>query len=71
VNNERNRALNQQLEAIFQGFIPNLIFTPRRRSPIAFQPSRTVNNNIELINEVKHLIIKASELHQDIEVKIT
>jgi hypothetical protein len=24
-----------------------------------------------LINEVKHLLIKASELHQDIEVKLT
>jgi hypothetical protein len=61
---------NQQLDEILQGFIPNPIFTPRRRNP-AFRPSRIVNNNIELINEVKHLLIKASELHQDIEVKLT
>jgi hypothetical protein len=70
INNERNQSLNQRLEEILQGFIPNPIFTPRRRSP-QFQPSRIVNNNVELINEVKHLLIKASELHQDIEVKLT
>jgi hypothetical protein len=68
--NTPNRSLNQQLEDILRGFIPNPLFTPRRRNP-AFQPSRIVNNNIELINEVKHLLIKASELHQDIEVKLT
>jgi hypothetical protein len=39
--------------------------------PIAFQPNWTVNNNIELINNMKHLIIRASELHQDIDVKLT
>jgi hypothetical protein len=70
VNNEQNQSLNLRLEEIFQGFIPNPIFTPRRRNP-AFQPSRIVNNNIELINEVKHFLIKASELHQYIEVKLT
>jgi hypothetical protein len=30
-----------------------------------------VSDNIELLNEVKQLIIHASELHQDIEVKLT
>jgi hypothetical protein len=70
INNERTQSLNQRLEEILQGFIPNPIFTPRRRNP-AFQPSRIVNNNVELINKVKHLLIKASELHQDIEVKLT
>ncbi len=69
VNNERNQSLNLQLEEILQSFIPNPIFTPRRRNP-AFQPSRIVDNNVQLINEVKHLLIKASELHQDIEVKM-
>ncbi len=70
IETEQNRLLNLQLKQILHGFIPNPIFTPRRRNP-AFQPSRIVNNNVELINEVKHLLIKASELHQDIEVKLT
>jgi hypothetical protein len=70
VNNKQNQSLNLRLEEILQGFIPNPIFTPRRRNP-AFQPSRIVDNNVQLINEVKHLLIKASELHQDIEVKLT
>jgi len=70
VNNEQNQSLNLRLEEILQGFIPNPIFTPRRRNP-AFTPSRIVDNNVQLINEVKHLLIKASELHQDIEVKLT
>jgi hypothetical protein len=70
VENERNQSLNLQLEDILQTFIPNPIFTPRQRNP-AFQPSRIVDNNVQLINEVRHLLIKASELHQDIEVKLT
>jgi hypothetical protein len=70
INNERNQSLNLRLEEILQGFIPNPIFTPRRRNP-AFTPSRIVDNNVQLINKVKHLLIKASELNQDIEVKLT
>jgi hypothetical protein len=51
--------------------LPDPEIVTSRQGPIAFQPNWTVNNNIELINNMKHLIIRASELHQDIDVKLT
>jgi hypothetical protein len=51
--------------------LPNPPNTRPRRSPLAFEPTRTVSEHIDLIDDVKKLIIRASELHQDIEVKLT
>jgi hypothetical protein len=68
---EHTWSSRQRLEAIFRGLIPDPNNTRPRRSPLTFQPTRTVRDNIELINDVKQLIIQASELHQDIEVKLT
>ena len=61
----------QRLETIFRGIIPDPTNTRPRRSPLTFQPVRTVSENMELLDDVKKLIIRASELHQDIEVKLT
>ena len=51
--------------------LPDPTNTRPRRSPLAFEPTRTVSEHIDLIDDVKKLIIRASELHQDIEVKLT
>jgi hypothetical protein len=61
----------QRLQTLFRGLIPDPTNTRPRRSPLTFEPTRTVSENIDLINDVKKLIIRASELHQDIEVKLT
>ncbi len=51
--------------------MPDPTNTRPRRRPLTFEPTRMVSENIELIDDVKKLIIRASELHQDIEVKLT
>ena len=61
----------QRLQRLLYGLIPNPTNTRPRRSPITFEPTRTARDNIDLINDVKKLIIQASEIHQDIEVKLT
>jgi hypothetical protein len=61
----------QRLQRLLYGIIPDPTITGPRRSPLTFEPTRTARDNIDLINDVKKLIIKASELHQDIEVKLT
>ncbi len=61
----------QRLEAISRGLIPDSTNARPRRSPLLFQPNRTVSDNIELLDHVKKLIIRVSELHQDIKVKLT
>jgi hypothetical protein len=61
----------QRLDALFRGLLPDPTNTRPRRSPLAFEPTRTVSENIDLLDDVKKLIIRASELHQDIEVKLT
>ena len=61
----------QRLQRLLYGLIPDPTNTRPHRSPITFEPTRTVRDNIDLLNDVKKLIIQASELHQDIEVKLT
>jgi hypothetical protein len=61
----------QRLQRLLYGLIPDPTNIRPRRSPITFEPTRTARDNIDLINDVKKLIIQASELHQDIEVKLT
>ncbi len=61
----------QRLQRLLYGLIPDPTNTGPRRSPITFEPTRTARDNIDLLNDVKKLIIQASELHQDIEVKLT
>jgi hypothetical protein len=51
--------------------LPDPTNTRPRRSPLTFEPTRTVSEHIDLLDDVKRLIIRASELHQDIEVKLT
>jgi hypothetical protein len=61
----------QRLQRLLYGLIPDPTNTRPCRSPITLEPTRTARDNIDLINDVKRLIIQASELHQDIEVKLT
>ena len=61
----------QRLQRLLHGLIPDPTNTRSRRSPLTFEPTHTAHENIDLINDVKKLIIQASELHQDIEVKLT
>ncbi len=61
----------QTLQRLLHGLIPDPTNTRPCRSPLRFEPTRTVNENIDLLDDVKKLIIQASELHQDIEVKLT
>ncbi len=61
----------QSLQRLLYGLIPDPTNTRPHRSPITFEPTRTARDNIDLLNDVKKLIIQASELHQDIEVKLT
>jgi hypothetical protein len=60
-----------RLQRLLYGLIPDPTNTRPRRSPLTFEPTQTARDNIDLINDVKKLIIQASELHQDIEVKLT
>jgi hypothetical protein len=60
-----------RLQRLLYGLIPDPTNTRPRRSPLTFEPTRTARDNIDLIDDVKKLIIQASELHQDIEVKLT
>ena len=61
----------QRLQRLLYGLIPDPTNTRPHRSPLTFEPTRTARDNIDLLNDVKKLIIQASELHQDIEVKLT
>ena len=61
----------QRLQRLLYGLIPDPTNSRPHRSPIRFEPTRTVRENIDLLNDVKKLIIQASEIHQDIEVKLT
>ncbi len=61
----------QRLQRLFRGLLPDPTNTRPRRSPLTFEPSRTVSETIDLLDDAKKLIIRASELHQDIEVKLT
>jgi hypothetical protein len=61
----------QRLQRLLYGLIPDPTNIRSRRSPLTFEPTRTARDNIDLLNDVKKLIIQASELHQDIEVKLT
>jgi hypothetical protein len=61
----------ERLQRLLYGLVPDPTNTRPRRSPLRFEPTRTVNENIDLLDDVKKLIIQASELHQDIEVKLT
>jgi hypothetical protein len=60
-----------RLQRLLHGLILDPTNMRSRRSPLTFEPTNTVSENIDLINDVKKLIIQASELHQDIEVKLT
>ena len=72
LNNARPPFYTQQrLQRLLYGLIPDPTNTRPHRSPLRFEPTYTARNNIDLINDVKKLIIQASELHQDIEVKLT
>jgi len=61
----------QRLQRLLYGLIPDPTTTRPHRSPITYEPTPTTRDNIDLLNDVKKLIIQASELHQDIEVKLT
>jgi hypothetical protein len=61
----------QRLNTRLRYLLPDPTNTRPRRSPLAFEPNRTVSEHIDLLDDVKKLIIRASELHQDIEVKLT
>ena len=61
----------QRLQRLLYGLIPDPTNTRPHRSPLTFEPTGTARDNIDLLNDVKKLIIQASELHQDIEVKLT
>ena len=61
----------QRLQRLLYGLIPDPTNIRPRRSPLTFEPTRTARDNIDLLNDVKKLILQASELHQDIEVKLT
>jgi hypothetical protein len=61
----------QRLQSLLYGLIPDPNNTRPRRSPLRFTPTRTVSDNIDLLDDIKKLIIQASELHQDIETKLT
>jgi hypothetical protein len=61
----------QRLQRLLFGLIPDPTNIRPRRSPLTFEPTLTARDNIDLLNDVKKLIIQASELHQDIEVNLT
>ncbi len=61
----------QRLQRLLYGLIPDPTNHRPRRSPLRFEPTRTTSENIDLLNDVKKLLIQASEIHQNIEVKLT
>ena len=61
----------QRLQRLLYGLIPDPTNHRPRRSPLRFEPTRTASQNIDLIDDVKKLLIQASEIHQNIEVKLT
>jgi hypothetical protein len=61
----------QGLQRLPYGLIPDPTNTRPRRSPLRFEPTRTASENIDLLDDVKKLLIQASEIHQNIEVKLT
>ena len=61
----------QRLQRQFRSRLPDPTSTTPCRSPLTFEPTRTVSENIELLDDIKKLIIRVSELAQDIEVKLT
>jgi len=61
----------QRLQRLLYGLIPDPTNTRPHRSPLTFEPTRTARDNINLLDDIKKLILQASELHQDIEVKLT
>ena len=61
----------QRLQRLLYGLIPDPTNHRPRRSPLRFEPTRTASENIDLIDDVKKLLIQASEIHQNIEVKLT
>jgi hypothetical protein len=61
----------QGLQRLLYGLIPDPTNTRPRRSPLRFEPTRTASENIDLLDDVKKLLIQASELHQNIEVQLT
>jgi hypothetical protein len=61
----------QRLQSLLYGLIPDPTNHRPRRSPLRFEPTRTASENIDLLDDVKKLLIQASEIHQNIEVKLT
>ncbi len=61
----------QTLQRLFYGLIPDPTNHRPRRSPLRFEPTRTASENIDLLDDVKKLLIQASEIQQNIEVKLT
>jgi len=61
----------QRLQRLLYGLIPDPTNHRPRRSPLRFEPTRTASENIDLIDDVKKLLIQASEINQNIEVKLT
>ena len=61
----------QRLQRLLYGLIPDPTNYRPSRSPLSFEPTRTASENIDLIDDVKKLLIQASEIHQNIEVKLT
>jgi hypothetical protein len=61
----------QRLQRLLYRLIPDPTNHRPRRSPLRFEPTRTASQNIDLIDDVKKLLIQASEIHQNIEVKLT
>jgi len=61
----------QRLQRLLYGLIPGPTNHRPRRSPLRFEPTRTASENIDLLDDVKKLLIQASEIHQNIEVKLT
>ena len=61
----------QTLQRLLHRLIPDPTNYRPRRSPLRFEPTRTASENIDLLDDVKKLLIQASEIHQNIEVKLT
>jgi hypothetical protein len=61
----------QRLQRLLYGLIPDPTNHRPRRNPLRFEPTRAASENIDLIDDVKKLLIQASEIHQNIEVKLT
>ncbi len=61
----------QTLQRLLYGLIPDPTNYRPRRSPLRFEPTRTASEKIDLLDDIKKLLIQASEIHQNIEVKLT